>query len=53
MADAIYGLLRYPKISDMSAREGKVEVDNLKWEKAAKEVKQVYEMALNKHNNKS
>ncbi|MEJ5303140.1 MAG: glycosyltransferase family 4 protein [Bacteroidales bacterium] len=53
MADAIYGLLRYPKISDMSAREGKVEVDNLKWEKAAKEVKEVYFMAMNKHNSNS
>ncbi len=48
MADAIYGLLKYPRISEMSAREGKVEVDNLKWEKAAKEVKEVYELTLNK-----
>lgn len=46
MADAIYGLLKYPKLPDVSAREGKVEVDNLKWENAAFHVKKVYELAV-------
>ena len=46
LADAIYGLLAYPKLPEMATREGKSEVDNLKWENAAFLVKQVYERAI-------
>ncbi len=46
MADAIYGLLHYKGISEMFARYGKDEVDNLKWENAARKVKSVYESLL-------
>ncbi len=42
MADAIYGLLRYDALSGMFSHHGKQEVDDLKWEKAGREVKDVY-----------
>jgi len=42
LADAIYGLVKYDGISDMFIRYGKSEVDSLKWENAAKKVKNVY-----------
>ncbi len=48
MADAIYGLLNYEALSKMFSRYGKQEVDNLKWENAAKNVRDVYLSALNK-----
>ncbi len=43
MADAIYALLQYKSLSQMFARYGAIEVDNLKWEHAAKHIKAVYE----------
>lgn len=43
MADAIYGLLHYDALSRMFRKHGRFEVDNLKWENAAQQVKQVYE----------
>lgn len=45
MADAIYGLLAYPAISKMAAREGKEEVDALKWDDAAVKIRKIYESA--------
>ena len=42
MADAIYGLLKYPAIADMSSRCGLEEVNTLKWNNAAQKIKQVY-----------
>ena len=42
MADAIYGLLKYPSLAAMSAEKGKSEVINLKWDNAAGEVLDVY-----------
>jgi hypothetical protein len=36
MADAIYGLLHYEALSKMFIKYGRDEVDNLKWENAAK-----------------
>ena len=42
MADAIYGLLRYPALADMSSRCGPEEVNTLKWNNAAQKIKQVY-----------
>lgn len=50
MADAIYGLLNYPALSKMFKKYGKREVDELKWEKSAVEVKAVYEAALQRTN---
>jgi len=46
MADAIYGLLNYEAISEMFILHGKEEVDNLKWEHAAKKVNEVYDLAV-------
>jgi glycosyltransferase involved in cell wall biosynthesis len=46
MADAIYGVLNYPALSKMFVRYGKEEVDSLKWEKSALNVKEVYDQAL-------
>ena len=42
-ADAIYGLLNYNALPDMFKKHGKAEVDSLKWENAALEVKKIYE----------
>lgn len=48
MADAIYGLLHYDALSVMFRKYGKEEVDNLKWDNAAKYVKEVYYIVINK-----
>ena len=45
-ADAIYGLITYPALAKMFAQKGLEEVTNLKWNDAAKKVKQVYEDAI-------
>lgn len=42
MADAIYGILKYDGLSTMLRNNVKDEVDNLKWEKAASKVKEIY-----------
>ena len=47
LADAIYGLCKYKAVNDIFRKEGKEEVDNLKWEYAAKKIKNVYELAIN------
>jgi glycogen synthase len=46
MADAIYGLLSYPALSDMFKRLGKEEVDNMKWENSAQRVFEVYRSVI-------
>ena len=46
IADAIYGLLHYNSLSEMFIKNGVEEVDNLKWEHAAKQVKAAYESVL-------
>ncbi len=43
MADAIYGLVAYPALSRLFAEKGREEVTGLKWDRAAAEVKKVYE----------
>lgn len=43
MADYIYGLLHYDGISKMFKKHGKTEVDNLKWEFAAKKLLKIYD----------
>ena len=42
MADAIYALLKYPALSQMTSRCGLDEVNALKWNNAAQKVKDVY-----------
>lgn len=42
MADAIYALLSYPAISQIAVRKGLDEVNSLKWDNAASQVKEVY-----------
>lgn len=43
MADAIYGLITYPALSQMFAQKGLEEVTSLKWNNAAAKIKSVYE----------
>ena len=47
LADAMYGLLNYPALSNLAAEKGREEVDNLKWDSAAVKVRAVYESAVN------
>jgi len=47
MADAIYGLLNYPSLSETFIKYGKEEVDNMKWENSAKRVFSIYNEAVN------
>lgn len=46
MADAIYGLITYPALSEMFIDKGQEEVNNLKWDKAAGEVAAVYKSVM-------
>ncbi|MBU0487150.1 MAG: glycosyltransferase family 4 protein [Bacteroidetes bacterium] len=46
MADSIYGLLHYQALSSMFQKLGKQEVENLKWENAAFELKRVYQATI-------
>jgi glycosyltransferase involved in cell wall biosynthesis len=52
MADAIYGLLAYPALSDMAVKSGLDEVNTLKWDMAASKVKDIYEEVINGSENK-
>jgi glycosyltransferase involved in cell wall biosynthesis len=47
MADAIYGVLNYPALSKMFIKYGKKEVESLKWENSAMQVKEVYDEVKN------
>lgn len=47
MADAIYGILNYEALSKMFKKYGKKEVENLKWENSAAQVKEVYNSIFN------
>ena len=42
MADAIYGLLKYPALGKMASRCGLDEVNTLKWNNAAMKLKDIY-----------
>jgi glycosyltransferase involved in cell wall biosynthesis len=42
LADAIYGILNYPALSVMFRKYGKQEVDNLKWENSASQMRDIY-----------
>ena len=46
MADAIYGILKYPALSTMFRKYGREEVDNLQWKHSAAHVHKVYLSAL-------
>ena len=46
MADSIYGLLNYEALSTYFKRYGQEEVNSLKWENAALEVKKIYKSIL-------
>ena len=48
MADAIYGVLNYPALTKMFRKYGKEEVNQLKWENSARQVKMIYETLLNR-----
>jgi len=50
MADAIHGLLKYESLSKMFIRYGKEEVNSLKWENAAANVKKVYDDTIAEFN---
>src|SRR6056297_3221877 len=43
MADAIYGLLNYPSLSETFIKYGKEEVDQMKWENSANNVYAIYQ----------
>ncbi len=47
MADAIYALITYDSLSEFFRQHGRDEVDNLKWEESAFEVKKYYTKILN------
>lgn len=43
LADAIYGLLNYPSLSEMFKKHGIEEVNNMKWENSGKKVHTLYQ----------
>ncbi|NPA67363.1 MAG: glycosyltransferase [Chlorobi bacterium] len=50
LADAIYGIITYKGLSEMFKKQSKKEVDEMKWDKPAKEIKEIYYTLLNKQN---
>jgi hypothetical protein len=46
LADAIYGLIKYAGLSSTFVKQSKDEVDAMKWDKPAKEIKDIYESLL-------
>jgi glycogen(starch) synthase len=46
LADAIYGLIKYSGLSSTFMKQSKEEVDAMKWDKPAKEIKEIYESLL-------
>lgn len=46
-ADAIHAILSYPAMAKMFKVEGRAEVEKLKWENSARNVREVYESAIN------
>ncbi|MCI2121424.1 MAG: glycosyltransferase family 4 protein [Bacteroidales bacterium] len=49
MADAMYGLLSYPAISETAVKYGSREVNSLKWDNAASQIKAVYQSVIYKN----
>jgi len=46
MADAIYGILNYPALSKMFIKNGKEEVERLKWDNSARHVRDIYQRVI-------
>jgi hypothetical protein len=46
MADAIYGIIKYPALPAMFRKFGRVEVDSLQWKHSAAHVREVYKKAI-------
>jgi len=46
MADAIYGIIKYPALSAMFRKFGREEVDSLQWKHSAAHVREVYKKAI-------
>ncbi|MCF6184064.1 MAG: glycosyltransferase [Bacteroidales bacterium] len=46
LADAIYGIIKYDGLSKMFIKHSKKEVDEMKWDKPAKEVREIYQSLL-------
>jgi glycosyltransferase involved in cell wall biosynthesis len=46
MADAIYGILNYPALSNMFIKNGKEEVIRLKWDNSARHVRDIYQRVI-------
>ncbi|MDE6070743.1 MAG: glycosyltransferase family 4 protein, partial [Alistipes sp.] len=51
MADAMYGLIKYPALANMFAAKGLEEVTNLKWNNVAAKIKAVYEEVIEEAKN--
>jgi glycosyltransferase involved in cell wall biosynthesis len=51
MADAIYGILNYPALSNMFIKNGKEEVIRLKWDNSARHVQDIYSRVIENYNN--
>jgi glycosyltransferase involved in cell wall biosynthesis len=49
MADAIYGILTYPALSQMFIKNGKEEVIKLKWDNSARHVRNIYDEVVSNH----
>jgi glycosyltransferase involved in cell wall biosynthesis len=49
MADAIYGILSYPALSQMFITNGKEEVIKLKWDNSAMHVRNIYYEVMSNH----
>ncbi|HVN58965.1 MAG TPA: glycosyltransferase [Bacteroidales bacterium] len=49
MADAIYGILTYPALAQVFAKNGKEEVIRIKWDNSARHVKSIYDDVLSKY----
>jgi glycosyltransferase involved in cell wall biosynthesis len=50
MADAIYGILTYPALSQVFIKNGKEEVIRIKWDNSARHVRSIYDEVISKHN---
>lgn len=49
MADAIYGILTYPALSQVFIKNGKEEVIRIKWDNSARHVRNIYDDVISKH----
>jgi glycosyltransferase involved in cell wall biosynthesis len=49
MADAIYGILTYPALSQVFIKNGKEEVIRIKWDNSARHVRNIYDEVISKH----